>query len=286
MTPAGRRARRPGGPEDVGVARSTPPACASCGATPTGSATRRAFTIYDQADAERLTGYVIRDLGLDPKRFPPAGRARHDQRGQERPRAPPTRTPSGPASIFERKIADIYREYQARLREGRRHGLRRPARQHRRGCSSTAPTCSSTTSSASSTSSSTSTRTPTASRTSWSSCSPPEHRNVASSATATSACRRARWSPTPDGPAADRGDRRSATRCSGTGGGFEHGRRHGHRTSSAVDCDRAARTRPRRRPRRCAGTPHHLVPARHDARAGPSRRLPHAPGRPRLPDRA
>src|SRR3954454_1737830 len=29
------------------------------------------FTIYDQADAVRLTGYVVRDLGLDPKRFPP-----------------------------------------------------------------------------------------------------------------------------------------------------------------------------------------------------------------------
>ena len=29
------------------------------------------FTIYDQADAVRLTGYVIRDLNLDPKRFPP-----------------------------------------------------------------------------------------------------------------------------------------------------------------------------------------------------------------------
>ncbi|MGZ0220502.1 MAG: UvrD-helicase domain-containing protein, partial [Acidimicrobiales bacterium] len=29
------------------------------------------FSIYDQADAVRLTGYVIRDLNLDPKRFPP-----------------------------------------------------------------------------------------------------------------------------------------------------------------------------------------------------------------------
>src|SRR5687767_1527520 len=28
------------------------------------------FTIYDQADDNRLTGYVIRDLALDPKRFP------------------------------------------------------------------------------------------------------------------------------------------------------------------------------------------------------------------------
>jgi len=29
------------------------------------------FTIYDQADAVRLCGYVVRDLGLDPKKFPP-----------------------------------------------------------------------------------------------------------------------------------------------------------------------------------------------------------------------
>ena len=31
------------------------------------------FSIYDQADAQRLTGYVIRDLALDPKRFTPKG---------------------------------------------------------------------------------------------------------------------------------------------------------------------------------------------------------------------
>ena len=29
------------------------------------------FSIYDQADARRLTGYVIRDLNIDPKRFMP-----------------------------------------------------------------------------------------------------------------------------------------------------------------------------------------------------------------------
>src|SRR3954463_4288393 len=33
----------------------------------------RQFSIYDQADAVRLTGYVIRDLHLDAKRFPPRG---------------------------------------------------------------------------------------------------------------------------------------------------------------------------------------------------------------------
>src|SRR5438128_12366104 len=32
---------------------------------------KSSFTIYDQADAVRLTTYVIRDLGLDQKRFPP-----------------------------------------------------------------------------------------------------------------------------------------------------------------------------------------------------------------------
>src|SRR5215218_7757852 len=31
----------------------------------------RSFSIYDQSDAQRLTGYVIRDLGLDAKRFTP-----------------------------------------------------------------------------------------------------------------------------------------------------------------------------------------------------------------------
>jgi len=30
------------------------------------------FTIYDQADAVRLTAYVLRDLNIDSKRFPPA----------------------------------------------------------------------------------------------------------------------------------------------------------------------------------------------------------------------
>ena len=30
------------------------------------------FTIYDQADAQRLVGYVMRDLDIDAKRFPPA----------------------------------------------------------------------------------------------------------------------------------------------------------------------------------------------------------------------
>ena len=31
---------------------------------------QQSFSIYDQADAVRLTGYVVRDLGLDIKKFP------------------------------------------------------------------------------------------------------------------------------------------------------------------------------------------------------------------------
>jgi DNA helicase-2/ATP-dependent DNA helicase PcrA len=74
------------------------------------------FTIYDQADAVRLTSYVIRDLGLDPKKFPPRSvhgsisMAKNDNIGsvEFRERA---------GAIFERKIADVYVEYQQRLRK-------------------------------------------------------------------------------------------------------------------------------------------------------------------------
>ncbi|MEO6987631.1 MAG: DNA helicase PcrA [Aquihabitans sp.] len=72
------------------------------------------FTIYDQSDALRLVGYVIRDLNLDPKRFPPRqvqamiSAAKNDDVG---PEAYSARV----EMIFERKVAEIYREYQARL---------------------------------------------------------------------------------------------------------------------------------------------------------------------------
>ena len=129
------RARRPPSsarsPARCGSARSTPPACASCGPTPIASATPASSRIYDQADAVRLTGYVIRDLGLDAKRFTPRGvhgmislwknelldpeaaaaKAAEHLRPQARRRVP--RVP-GPAA------------------QGRGDGLRRPPRQHRR----------------------------------------------------------------------------------------------------------------------------------------------------------
>ena len=74
----------------------------------------KSFTIYDQADAVRLTGYVIRDLNLDTKRFPPRtvhaviSAAKNDHLGVD---AYTQRA----KVIYERKIADVYKEYQARL---------------------------------------------------------------------------------------------------------------------------------------------------------------------------
>ena len=72
------------------------------------------FSIYDQADAQRLTGYVIRDLALDTKRFTPKGvHAQISQYKNDLIFAAEARDRA--ANIFERKIAEIYTEYQARL---------------------------------------------------------------------------------------------------------------------------------------------------------------------------
>src|SRR5438270_2605246 len=75
---------------------------------------KSAFTIYDQADAERLTTYVLRDLNLDPKRFPP--RAVHAVISQAKNDLVDFDTYADRArTIYERKIAQIYAEYQRRL---------------------------------------------------------------------------------------------------------------------------------------------------------------------------
>ena len=156
----------------------------------------KSFTIYDQADAVRLTGYVIRDLNLDTKRFPPRSVHAVDLGGQERP---PRRR-----RVHRAGQRDLRAQDRRRLpgvpgppAQGRGHGLRRPALGHRHPVPAATPTSSSTTAAGSATCSSTSTRTPTRSRTSSSSSCPPSTATSASSATPTSACRPARWSPRP-----------------------------------------------------------------------------------------
>ncbi len=73
------------------------------------------FTIYDQADAVRLTGYVIRDLGIDPKRFPP--RAVHAAISALKNDGRSAFDATEMAQvIYDRKIAEVFVEYQARLK--------------------------------------------------------------------------------------------------------------------------------------------------------------------------
>src|SRR3954469_20546116 len=75
---------------------------------------KSAFTIYDQADAERLTTYVLRDLNIDPKRFPP--RSVHAVISQAKNDLVDFDTYGERAqTIYERKIAQVYKEYQQRL---------------------------------------------------------------------------------------------------------------------------------------------------------------------------
>ncbi len=75
---------------------------------------QRSFTIYDQADAVRLTGYVLRDLNIDPKKFPPKSvhatisAAKNDLRE-------PERFAAVAKTIYDRRIAEVYAAYQNRL---------------------------------------------------------------------------------------------------------------------------------------------------------------------------
>ncbi|HVM39873.1 MAG TPA: DNA helicase PcrA [Acidimicrobiia bacterium] len=72
------------------------------------------FSIYDQSDAQRLVSYVLRDLNVDPKRFPARqvhaaiSAAKNDlvtpKQYAERVVTPP-----------EKLISDVYTEYQRRL---------------------------------------------------------------------------------------------------------------------------------------------------------------------------
>jgi DNA helicase II / ATP-dependent DNA helicase PcrA len=75
---------------------------------------RSSFTIYDQADAVRLVQYVLRDLNLDPKKFPP--RTVHSTISAAKNDLLDVETYTARASnIYERRIAEVYAEYQRRL---------------------------------------------------------------------------------------------------------------------------------------------------------------------------
>ena len=72
------------------------------------------FTIYDQADAQRLIGYVIRDLNMDPKRYPPRA-MHHSISSVKNEGLGPEEYADRAVVITEKKAAEVYLEYQRRL---------------------------------------------------------------------------------------------------------------------------------------------------------------------------
>ena len=74
----------------------------------------KTFTIYDSQDSKRLVGYVIRDMGLDPRKFPAQSvQSRISLWKNELVSA--GQANDSAVHIAERKFAEIYREYQTRL---------------------------------------------------------------------------------------------------------------------------------------------------------------------------
>lgn len=72
------------------------------------------FTIYDQSDAQRLIGYILREMNHDAKRFPPRNvharisAAKNDDVG-------PDELAAMADDPITQRVADVYREYQRRL---------------------------------------------------------------------------------------------------------------------------------------------------------------------------
>ncbi len=75
---------------------------------------KSSFTIYDQADSVRLVGYVAKDLELDSKRFPPKRLANYISQAKADLVSHAEYAESA-RNIFERKMAEVYAEYQRRL---------------------------------------------------------------------------------------------------------------------------------------------------------------------------
>jgi DNA helicase-2/ATP-dependent DNA helicase PcrA len=75
---------------------------------------RSTFSIYDQSDAVRLTGYILRDLNLDPKRLPP--RQVHAAiSAAKNELINPTEMFERSLTPYDKKLAEVYAEYQKRL---------------------------------------------------------------------------------------------------------------------------------------------------------------------------
>ena len=76
------------------------------------------FSIYDAADSQRLMSLVLRDLDLDPKRYPPRGfsaqvsNLKNELIDEETYASQVTE-----GNHYERTVAEAYTQYQRRLRQ-------------------------------------------------------------------------------------------------------------------------------------------------------------------------
>ena len=72
------------------------------------------FTIYDSSDSKRLIGYVIRDMNLDPKKFPSKESQASISLWKNELITPAVAHDTAP-HISARRKAEVYAEYQKRL---------------------------------------------------------------------------------------------------------------------------------------------------------------------------
>ncbi len=73
------------------------------------------FTIYDQADAVRLTSYILKDMNIDVKRYPPRGIHSHISKAKNE-MIGPVDYRSRVETLYEEKVADVYTEYERRMK--------------------------------------------------------------------------------------------------------------------------------------------------------------------------
>lgn len=78
---------------------------------------KSSFSIYDSADSQRLMGMVVRDMGLDPKRYPPRGVLSKVSSAKNELLDPDDYRAGVGNNPYEMEIAEAYRRYQDRLRQ-------------------------------------------------------------------------------------------------------------------------------------------------------------------------
>jgi DNA helicase-2/ATP-dependent DNA helicase PcrA len=73
------------------------------------------FSIYDEGDTERVLNMVLRELNLDPKRWPPRAMAAAIGKAKDHLKSP-RQAMEEAANFYERQVAEVYAGYDRRVR--------------------------------------------------------------------------------------------------------------------------------------------------------------------------